>query len=183
MDYNIANAQHTQLMRQDAGIHTIIETISTAPTRLSFSTAKTRLMLSSSTMSQKRSTISWTVFSHMPYWKKTKILNEIILQEALEKRKLTLLQNPWIQGVPSGRISKGSKGKQVSLRWYRQQRLQASETVSHMHDWYPWVSQNGRQVPLRHRPFSKHSVPSGWGADAGHSELLPIDKWNECNIL
>ena len=58
LDYNIANAQHTQLMRQDAGIHTIIETISTAPTRLSFSTAKTRLMLSSSTMSQKRSTIS-----------------------------------------------------------------------------------------------------------------------------
>jgi hypothetical protein len=31
--------------------------------------------------------------------------------------KLTLLQNPWTQGVPSGRMSCGSMGKQVSLRW------------------------------------------------------------------
>ncbi len=48
----------TQLMRQEAGIQRRVETINTAPTKLSLSIAKTRLMLSSSTISQNRSTIS-----------------------------------------------------------------------------------------------------------------------------
>ena len=48
----------TQLMRQEAGIHRSVETINTAPTRLSFNIDKTRLILSSSTISQNRSTMS-----------------------------------------------------------------------------------------------------------------------------
>lgn len=56
----------TKLMRQEAGIHNNIETTSTAPTKLSFKTANTRLMLSSSTISQNLSTISCTVFSQIP---------------------------------------------------------------------------------------------------------------------
>lgn len=64
---NIKIGLLTQLMRQEAGIHRSVETINTAPTRLSFNIDKTRLILSSSTISQNRSTISWTVFSQIPY--------------------------------------------------------------------------------------------------------------------
>ena len=63
----------TQLIKHEAGIHNVADTMMMAPTRLSLRTVRTRLMLSSSTMSQKRSTMSWTVFSQTPCTKKKRV--------------------------------------------------------------------------------------------------------------
>lgn len=43
---------------------------------------------------------------------------------------ITLLQNPWIHGVPSGKISCGSMGKHVSFKLIRQHLLHASPTAN-----------------------------------------------------
>ena len=87
-------------------------------TTLSRRKRRTLLILISSMISQNRSTTSWIVFSHIP-----------------------LLQNPWMQGVPSGRMSGGSTAKHVSLIDIRQHLLQASAMTSHMQLWRPCVSQ------------------------------------------
>ena len=102
----------------------------TVPTTLSLRNLRKLLMLISSMKSQIR-TISWLVFSQVP-----------------------LLQNPWKQGVPSGRMSTGATALQEELRLRRQQRLQASALLSHMQDCSPCVSQNGMHFPARHFPFS-----------------------------
>ena len=46
-----------------------------------------------------------------------------------------LLQNPVLQGVPSGSISSGCITKQEVFKFIRQHRLQESGVVSHMQVW------------------------------------------------
>lgn len=90
---------------QLAGIQRTAVINTTVPTMLSLKNNNTLFMLMSSIMSQKRSTTSWTVFSQFP-----------------------LLQKPWIQGVPSAKMSAESTGEQVSLMLDLQHLLQAFST-------------------------------------------------------
>lgn len=127
----------------------------------------------SSMISQKRSTTSCMVFSQTPCWE-IRTPNKIFLSN--DPYKLTLLQNPVMQGVPSGRTSGGSTGKQVSLMLMRQQRLQASAMMSHMQLCRPWVSQYGTHFPFRHCPRSWQIVPSAMAGDLGHSAWAPVQR-------
>merc|ERR1719481_2118705 len=96
-------------------------------------------------------TMSWFVFSQWP-----------------------LLQNPWKQGVPSGRISTGATALQELLRFLLQHLLQASALLSHIQDCSPCVSQNGIHFPALHLPFSMQFVPSAICSLFGHSALTPV---------
>lgn len=52
--------------------------------------------------------------------------------------------------------------------------LQASCSVSHMHDCRFWVSQYGTHWPLLHLPLSMHSVPSAMGLLGGQAAWSPV---------
>merc|ERR1719397_720429 len=140
----------SQLTRHELGTQKRRDAMITVPTTLSLRNLRKLLMLISSMKSQIR-TISWLVFSQVP-----------------------LLQNPWKQGVPSGRMSTGATALQEELRLRRQQRLQASALLSHMQDCSPCVSQNGMHFPARHFPFSMQLVPSAMCSDLGHWALTPL---------
>lgn len=81
-------------------------------------------------ISQNRSTTSWTVFSQTPCNSTLWRLHYFHTRNknTLTESQVTSLQNPWIHGVPLGRISNGSTGLQESFKVVRQQRLHEFST-------------------------------------------------------
>ena len=53
---------------------------------------------------------------------------------------------------------------------------QASCSVSHMQDCWPWVSQYGTHWPPLPSPRSTHSVPSGMWRLTGQSAAVPVHR-------
>lgn len=102
----------------------------TVPTTLSRKKSNNLLMLISSMISQNRSTTSWTVFSQTPCNSTLWRLHYFHTRNknTLTESQVTSLQNPWIHGVPLGRISNGSTGLQESFKVVRQQRLHEFST-------------------------------------------------------